>query len=138
DDIHDLSKIEARRLTDERETYSASASAVAALDLIVPPARAMGGELEIDSGAGCLYVGDQDRVRQILLIRSSNALKASEPGGTILVSCDTSRSPDAGATLPGSGPWTCIRVVDTGIGISPGEAETIFQPFVQVDRENTR
>jgi signal transduction histidine kinase len=29
-------------------------------------------------------------------------------------------------------------VADTGIGISPAEAETVFQPFVQVDPGNTR
>jgi signal transduction histidine kinase len=54
------------------------------------------------------------------------------------VSCGTSRTPDAEAKLAGDGPWTFIRVADTGIGISPAEAETVFQPFVQADPGNTR
>jgi signal transduction histidine kinase len=88
--------------------------------------------------ASSFYVGDQDRVRQILVILLSNALKFTDPGGTITVSCGTSRTPDAEAELVGNGPWTFIRVADTGIGISPTEAETVFKPFVQVDPGNTR
>jgi signal transduction histidine kinase len=80
----------------------------------------------------------KDRVRQILVILLSNALKFTDAGGSITVSCGTSRTPDAEAKLAGGGPWTFIRVADTGIGISPAEAETVFQPFVQVDPGNTR
>jgi hypothetical protein len=83
-------------------------------------------------------VGDEDRVRQILVILLSNALKFTDPGGTITVSCGTSPTPDEEATLGGDGPWTFIRVTDTGIGISEAEAETVFQPFVQADPGNTR
>jgi signal transduction histidine kinase len=47
-------------------------------------------------------------------------------------------TPDTETKLVGAGPWTFIRVADTGIGISSTEAETVFQPFVQVDPGNTR
>ncbi len=47
------------------------------------------------------------------------------------MSCGTRATPDEEATLVGDGPWTFIRVADTGIGISATEAETVFQPFVQ-------
>src|SRR5690606_6994602 len=65
-------------------------------------------------------------------------LKFTDPGGSISVSCGTSHTPDAEVRLTGDGPWTFIRVKDTGIGISPEEAEMVFQPFVQVDVGNTR
>jgi signal transduction histidine kinase len=35
-------------------------------------------------------------------------------------------------------PWTFIRVVDTGTGISPADAEMVFRAFVQADPANTR
>jgi signal transduction histidine kinase len=68
----------------------------------------------------------------------SNAVKFTDRGGSIAVSCGTSLTPDAEAKLSGDGPWTFMRVADTGMGISPTEAETVFQPFVQVDPGNTR
>ena len=45
-------------------------------------------------------------------------------------------APSSG-TLPdaaGSGPWVCLRVEDTGIGVAPDQLERIFEPFVQVGR----
>ncbi len=139
DDVLDLAKVEAGRMSLDRETLSAQASITAALALIEPQALAAG--VNITSAcpdAGSFFVGDKDRVRQILVILLSNALKFTDRGGSITVTCGTSRTPDAEAKLEGSGPWTFIRVADTGIGISPAEAETVFQPFVQADPGNTR
>jgi signal transduction histidine kinase len=34
--------------------------------------------------------------------------------------------------LTGPGPWTLLQVEDTGIGIAPEAAESVFKPFVQV------
>ena len=139
DDILDLAKVESGRMTLERETLSAQRSISAALTLVEPQARSAGvGITSACPDAGSSYVGDEDRVRQILVILLSNALKFTDRGGTITVSCGTSRTPDAEAKLPGNGPWTFIRVADTGIGISPEEAKMVFQPFVQADPGNTR
>ena len=139
DDILDLAKVESGRMILDRAIRSAPKSISAAITLVEPQARAAGVGLEtqcpeVDS----FYVGDEDRVRQILVVLLSNALKFTDRGGSITVSCGTSRNPAAEANLLGSGPWTFIRVADTGIGISPAEAEMIFQPFVQADPGNTR
>src|SRR5690606_39864133 len=83
------------------------------------------------------YLGDADRVRQILVSLLSNAVEFTGRGGSITVRCGTPRAPDADLKLLGRGPWTFLRVEDTGIGISAIEAETIFQPFVQVDPGTT-
>ncbi|HUG40702.1 MAG TPA: ATP-binding protein [Longimicrobiales bacterium] len=139
DDILDLSRVESGRMILGRETIAAQASIAAAIALIEPQANSAGVGLDTEcTAASGLYVGDEDRVRQILVILLSNAIKFTDRGGSITVSCGTSRTPDAGANLDGNGPWTFIRVADTGIGISATEAETVFQPFVQVDPGNTR
>ena len=139
DDILDLARVEAGRMVLGWETVSAQATIGAAVALVEPQLDSAGVELRTECPAeDSLYVGDEDRVRQILVILLSNALKFTDPGGTITVSCGTSTTPDEEADLAEGEPWTFIRVADTGIGISPAEAETVFQPFVQVDPGNTR
>ena len=139
DDILDLSRVESGRMILDLKRLSAQASVAAAIALIEPQASAAGVSVATECQAGsCFYLGDRDRVRQILVILLSNALKFTDAGGSITVSCGTSSAPDAEAKLAGNGPWTFFRVADTGIGISAKEAETVFQPFVQVDPGNTR
>ena len=139
DDILDLARVESGRMILKYRTLSAQESISAAMALIEPQAISAGVGLEAEcSDASSYYLGDEDRVRQILVILFSNALKFTDRGGSIKVSCGTSRTPDAEAKLPGNGSWTFMRVTDTGIGISAKEAETVFQPFVQVDPGNTR
>jgi len=139
DNILDLSRVESGRMTLNRESIAAQRSIAGAVALIEPQAGSAGVKIETEClDAGSLYLGDEDRVRQILVILLSNAVKFTEPGGTITVSCGTSTTPDEEAALVGDGPWTFIRVADTGIGISETEAETVFQPFVQTDPGNTR
>jgi signal transduction histidine kinase len=139
DDILDLSRVESGRMILSRESIAAKQSIAGAVALIEPQARSAGVEFQIECpDASSLYLGDEDRVRQILVILLSNAIKFTDTGGTITVSCGTSMSSNEEATLAGDGPWTFIRVADTGIGISETEAETVFQPFVQADSGNTR
>jgi signal transduction histidine kinase len=63
---------------------------------------------------------DADRVRQILVNLMMNAVKYTPTGGTITVSCA-----DLGETA-------VVRVADTGPGIPPDRAQSIFDPFVQL------
>ena len=139
DDILDLAKVESGRMIVDREAIAAPESVSAAIALIEP--QAMAAEVSIASACSdgsCFYLGDQDRVRQILVILLSNSLKFTDRGGSITVSCGTTATPDPETSLEGRGPWVFIRVEDTGIGISASEAERVFQPFVQLDPGNTR
>lgn len=139
DDILDLAKVESGRMILERATFTAENAISSAIALVEPQAGSAGVDITTECvGETSQCVGDEGRVRQILVILLSNAVKFTERGGSITLSCGTTRVPDAEATLEGNGLWTFIRVADTGIGISPTEAETIFQPFVQVDPGSTR
>ena len=139
DDILDLSKVESGRMTLRQESVAARESVSGAVALVEPLASAAGVEIAAEcSDPSCLCLGDEDRVRQILVILLSNAIKFTDPGGTITASCGTTTTPDEEAVLVGDGPWTFIRVEDTGIGISEAQAATVFQAFVQADPGNTR
>jgi signal transduction histidine kinase len=139
DDILDLARVESGRMVVDQKTISAQESIRAATALIEPQAKSAEVHIEIRCrDARIFYVGDEDRVRQILVILLSNALKFTDRGGSITVSCGTTHEPDPEAKLVGDDPWIFIRVADTGIGISAAEAETVFLPFVQVDPGNTR
>jgi signal transduction histidine kinase len=139
DDILDLARVESGRMHVREEILPAERSVSAAISLIEPQAREAGVTAEVVRSDGDhLYRGDGDRVRQILVILLSNAVKFTEANGSVRVSFGTSEHPDAEAKLDGAGPWTFIRVEDTGIGIPASEAATVFEPFVQVDPGNTR
>jgi len=84
------------------------------------------------------YVGDRDRVRQIIVNLLSNAVKFTAPGGRISVRCGTTGRPEPSAQVVGEGPWASIAVEDTGIGIAPDQLPRMFQPFVQAEDGHTR
>ena len=67
-------------------------------------------------------LADPEKLQQIVLNLLGNAVKFTEPGGTITLSSEP------------SGNCIEIRVADTGPGISPEKLERIFDPFVQAER----
>ena len=139
-DVLDLSKIEAGEIRVARADAKTGTAVRAALALVEPQAAA-GGVRLVDARAdedGVAFVGDEDRVRQIVLNLLSNAVKFTERGGTITVGCDTTASAPPVAHLHGAGPWAFVRVTDTGVGIPPEEQGRIFEPFHQVESGHTR
>jgi len=69
---------------------------------------------------------DPDKIERIILNLISNAVKFTEPGGTILVNIKQGIK------------TIIISVNDTGIGISKNKQKIIFQRFVQVDKSLAR
>ena len=72
------------------------------------------------AGEVVTVLADFERVLQVLVNVSSNAIKFTDAGGRVTV---TGRR---------SGSWAEVSVQDTGRGIAPEHIEQIFQPFVQV------
>jgi anti-sigma regulatory factor (Ser/Thr protein kinase) len=111
-----------------------------ALSLVRPQAEANGLAVVNRCEADCeyVYVGDEARVRQVLVNLLSNAVKFTGPGGTVTVEAQATAERDPEAKMCGPGPWVCIRVADTGIGIATEQLESVFQPFVQAETGRTR
>ncbi|HEU4628569.1 MAG TPA: ATP-binding protein [Gemmatimonadaceae bacterium] len=140
-DVLDLAKVEAGRLTVGRERADVAASVAGALALVQPQAEARGILLSnfCTDVPGTLYMGDPQRVEQILVNLLSNAVRFTEPGGRVMVTCELAdRAPPTTKLPVGTDCLCAVRVEDTGIGIPPAQLRAIFEPFVQVESGHTR
>ena len=139
-EILDLAKVEAGRMSVARVPTSVAEVVEAAIVLAQPQAEARGLRLQapVDVPRALQFMGDHDRVLQILANLLSNAVKFTEPGGEIGIAVDESVTADASWHLHGDGPWITIAVRDTGIGVSEDQLESIFSPFVQAEGGHTR
>jgi hypothetical protein len=108
---------------------------------IIQPLAESRGIAFVDRAVGAprvQFVGDEDRVRQILVNLLTNAVKFTDAGGRVTLERGASDRPDPDARLRGPGPWTYFRVSDTGKGIPHDQLSRIFEPFVQVESGHTR
>jgi signal transduction histidine kinase len=153
DDVLDVAKADADRLDVRQDVLMTGAAVVAASALVHPQATAKGIRLlDLNHNTpGAAYVGDERRVRQILVNLLSNAVKFTPPGGEVTVICGAMDEPDPGTQLgerqsapseaeapSSSRPWAYIRVADSGPGIAPQFMSRLFEPFVQADSALTR
>jgi PAS domain S-box-containing protein len=94
--------------------------------LIAPQLRAKGVAYEYHPCDRNVRVrADREKLDQILLNLVGNAVKFTDGGGRITLSCET------------IGDTARVIVEDTGRGIPRGKLHSIFDPFVQVDRHLT-
>ncbi|MBB3262872.1 PAS domain S-box-containing protein [Azospirillum sp. OGB3] len=126
-DILDISKMEAGKLTLESGRFSPAEVVESVVELQAARAFAKGIELAvcIPGGLPAALRGDSGRVRQVLLNLVGNAVKFTDRGGVAVTLSE----------CPGSGhapPRLRFEVADTGIGI-PQEAQAdLFTEFSQV------
>ena len=138
DELHELSQIEAGRVTLKLSPQPIGPVVARALERIKPQADrkriALSAELD---GEGPLALMDAGRVGQVLLNLLHNAVKFTSAGGSVVVQADRVEQP-GGPPLQSGGQWLQISVRDTGIGISAQELPRIFERFYKVDRARTR
>ncbi len=141
DEILDFSRVEADQLPVARRVVRVGSAVDAAFALVTPQAAARGLTLlnaTNDFAANLAALGDESRVRQVLVNLLGNAVKFTEPGGRVTVSAGAAAQPNAEAQLAGEGPWVYVRVEDTGAGIAADRMRAVFEPFVQADMSLTR
>lgn len=123
-DILDLSKIEAQKMEISKAPFSLDSLLEQVLEITRPRASQKGLDLRLDKDLSlpAWVLGDESRVRQILLNLLANAVKFSSAGGVTL---RARYSPQGAGTLH-------CEVADTGIGIPADKLEAIFEPFTQL------
>jgi len=127
DDLLDISRIDAGRLSLETQDFDLRAVAEAAHAAFAAEARGKSLEftLDIDPAVHGLWRGDAARVRQVLSNLISNAVKFTREG-------EVSVRLDRNAT------GVRVQVADTGIGIAADRVARLFEKFVQADASATR
>ena len=137
-DVLDFSKIEAGRVELEARPFILREAVEAALDILAPAAAEKGLELvyTIDDDLPVTLVGDQGRLRQMILNLLSNAVKFTA-AGEVAVTVAGTQVERRGRR--GLGRWEIrIDVRDTGVGIPADAMGKLFQSFSQVDASIAR
>jgi len=130
-DILDISKIEAGKLTLEEVDFSLSAILDHVRSLVSDQAYAKGLAVEIETDGAPLWLrGDLTRLRQALLNFAGNAVKFTEQG---FIKLRAGLVEDRGDEF-----LMRFEVTDTGIGISPEKIASLFHAFEQADVSTTR
>ncbi len=126
-DLLDLSKIEAGRLTLETRDFDLEQAITLTCRAFMALAEQKGLtlSLEFDPALVGYWRGDEVRLRQILANLVSNAIKFTAVGSVAV----EARADDGQVRL---------SVTDTGVGLSRQSLETIFESFVQGDASTTR
>jgi signal transduction histidine kinase len=130
-DILDLSRIEAGRMTIEQIECSPARVVVDVAALMRGRAAEKGLTLEVSFQGAIPRIirSDPTRLRQILINLVGNAIKFTDQGGVRMV-----------VRLENAGPAPRLRcdVIDTGIGMNPELVARLFQPFTQADMSTAR
>lgn len=132
DEILDFSKIEAGKLVLNAAPFSLARAAQGVVELLSPRAHEKGLDLALVVAPELpgMMVGDEARVRQILLNLLSNAVKFTDHGG-ISVRIDSSFGDDGRVHVK-------MAVIDSGIGLSLDDTRRLFQEFEQADAAHRR
>ena len=127
-EILDLARIEAGRLSLSPEPVSIREALKDAVDLVRPLAAERNINLSPDIAVRRDHHvrADRQRLKQVLLNLLSNAIKYNRPGGSVVLSCDV--TPDNRLRM---------EVADSGSGISEEGLKRIFTPFERLSADQT-
>jgi signal transduction histidine kinase/CheY-like chemotaxis protein/ligand-binding sensor domain-containing protein/HPt (histidine-containing phosphotransfer) domain-containing protein len=136
-EILDFSKIESGKMTLEQHPFNLQACVEETLDLLSGKAAEKNLDLAYlpEEGLPNALVGDETRLRQILLNLIGNAIKFTAHGEVLVEARrGTIEASPSGEPLV----WLNMSVRDTGIGIPLEKQKELFQPFTQADSSTTR
>lgn len=131
-DILDLSKIEAGKLSVENVPFDFRKSMKQSSMVLVPKAEEKGLQFNtfIEDSVPKIITGDPFRLNQVMLNLIGNAIKFTEKG-KVEVSCSLGNKSQGNHSLH-------ISVKDDGIGMSPEYLDQIFEKFSQEDKSTAR
>jgi two-component system OmpR family sensor kinase len=146
-----LARLDQQRPLDQHTVDMLTLAADAVHDArVVAPTRNI--SLTVGAGAALLVVGDEVRLRQVIGNLMSNALNHTPDGTPIEVRVRSGRlgewragAADAGRPAPAASvhdarpvPAVILEVADRGPGLTPYQAEHVFERFYRADQARTR
>jgi signal transduction histidine kinase/CheY-like chemotaxis protein len=137
DDILDISKIEAGRITLRPEPLELSpfVESVVAPLRVLAERKNIGLIIELDAALPARVIADGGRLQQVLTNLTGNAIKFTDEGAVRLII-----EPDGGPhdQSPPKTTWVRFAIADTGCGIPKEKQNAVFAAFEQVDASFTR
>lgn len=129
-DILDISKIEAGKLTLNQYPFDLRNLVLDCVRLLNFAARSKNIYLkeEFDEKLCGLMIGDETRLRQIIINLINNAIKFTQAGGVKLTVSLLNETEDCVEAA--------FAVADTGTGIAPHDINNIFEKYIQADSES--
>ncbi len=129
-DILDFSKIEAGKMALSPTTFRLDEvlHAVASIMSVNAGEKDLELAIGVEPDVPALLQGDAQRLQQVLVNLTGNAIKFTEHGEVALLV----------EQVGGNGDTLRFTVSDSGIGISPTQQETLFSAFTQADTSTTR
>lgn len=123
-DVLEMAKIEANQVIIENQPFDIHETMADLVDIMSPRAMNKGLSMVVETAPDMpqWIIGDQQKLRQVLINLIGNALKFTEKGGITL-------------RLTWHGDLLSVEVEDTGIGIPSEAMETLFQKFAQVQTD---
>lgn len=131
-DILDFSKVESGQMTIESIPFDLGEVAQQCIEMFSPmaDAKGLGIDLIIDDSLHQRYLGDPNRIRQIIFNLISNAIKFTETGDVLLeIYLQDDKVADSAIVL---------GVSDTGIGMTAAQQASLFTTFSQGDASIAR
>ncbi|MBF0192534.1 MAG: response regulator [Magnetococcales bacterium] len=132
-DVLDISKIEAGRLTLDTEDFLLIPLFSSTMESFIPLADKKGIAIScyVEQALPLALVGDSLKLRQILFNLIGNAIKFTERGEVGVEVASDGEADARGYPLS-------VTVWDTGIGIEEEKQADLFTPFMQADPSTTR
>ncbi len=119
-EVLDLARIEAGKLTLSIEPIHAGEAVQSTIDLLEPLAREHDIIFRKPESAGWarFILADRQRFQQVILNLLSNAIKYNQPGGSVTIACQVKE-----------GSYFRLAITDTGEGVPAEKIDKLFQPF---------
>lgn len=132
-DILDLTKIEAGKLSIDPKPFSVRECVKNTVNVLLPAAKKKGIDLvfSVADDVPELLTGDQTRLSQVLTNLAGNGVKFTK-AGTVAINVTT------GGRDAKGGREITFTVTDTGIGIPEAKKDLLFREFSQVDDSHSR
>jgi signal transduction histidine kinase/ActR/RegA family two-component response regulator len=125
-DIMDIARIEARKVEIDETAVDLAQLLHTTAEEFLPQARARRIDLHADVEPCGVVIGDKERLHQVFGNLLSNALKFTQPGGSVTIAC----SREQGELV--------TTIADTGDGIEAEFMPQLFKRFSQADTSITR
>ncbi len=131
-DILDMSRIESGKMELDHTAFSMDTLLCDIESMLTTDAERRKIHFQVESDLrGEVYLGDNIRLRQVILNLLSNAFKFTPEGGTVRLCVDGNSDTDTERTLT-------VKVTDTGVGVSAENQQRIFRSFEQVGTSTSK